>query len=115
NEQIEFERDEKISGTLLGRYRAAEHAERVRGERQRVALVPAERQDRAAPRGLGIRRGATTLVERHAFRQRNTEALAELEIGAHERGGAEVDHERIALHRKAERDRISAERRLRTA
>ena len=38
---------------------ATEHAERVHRERQRVALVPAERQDRAAARGRRVGDGAS--------------------------------------------------------
>jgi len=52
------------------------------------------------------------LVDRHAVGQRDAEALPKLEIGAHERGGAEIDHQRVAVHWKAEGDRIGAEGRF---
>src|SRR6267142_1476872 len=50
HEQIGLERDEEVSGALLGGHSAREHAERVHRERQRIALVAAERQERAASR-----------------------------------------------------------------
>src|SRR5437762_6424454 len=97
HEQIWLERDEQIPRALLIRHPTTEHAERVHGEGQRVALVPAEGQDRAASRGARVCGGAAVLVDRHAFGQRNAEALPELEIRAHERGGAQIDHQRLAL------------------
>ena len=84
-------------------------------ERERVALVPAERQECAAPRGPCVRRGSALLVDRHTLRQRDAETLPELKIRTHERGRAQIDDERVALHRKAEGDRIGAEDRLGTA
>ena len=109
NEQIGLERDEEVAGASPRWAPSTQHAERVHRERQRVAFVPAERQDRAASRGLRVRRGTAVRVDRHALRQRDAEPLAELEIRAHERGGAQIDHQRIALHREAEGDRIGAE------
>src|SRR5207302_4869367 len=109
HEQIWLERDEQIPRALLIRHPSTEHAERVHGEGQRVALVPAEGQDRAASRGARVRGGAAVLVDRHAFGQRNAEALPELEIRAHEGGGAQIDHQRLALHREAKGDWIGAE------
>src|SRR5437867_4645112 len=50
NEQIGLERDEEVPGALLVGRPATEHPERVHRERQRVALVPAERQECAASR-----------------------------------------------------------------
>src|SRR5882724_4953746 len=115
NEQIGLERDEEVPGALLVARPATEHAERVHRERQRVALVPAERQDRAASRGLRVRGRTAALVDRHALRQRDAETVPALEIRAHERGGAQIDHQRVAFHREAEGDRIGAEGRPGTA
>src|SRR5258705_2964702 len=83
NEQIRLERDEEISGALLGRDATAEHTERVRRERQGVALVAAERQDRAASRGGCVSGGPAMLVDGHALGQRGAEPLAELESRPH--------------------------------
>src|SRR6267143_7201688 len=47
HEQIWLERDEQVSLALLIGHPPTERAERVHGEGQRVALVPAEGQDRA--------------------------------------------------------------------
>src|SRR6266446_3515848 len=68
NEQIGLERDEEISGLFLLAVPATEHAERVCRQRQREALVAAEREDRAVPRGLGVRGRTAVLVDRHAVR-----------------------------------------------
>src|SRR5437879_3457721 len=111
HEQIWLERDEQVPRALLIRHPTTEHAERVHGEGQRVALVPAEGQDRAASRGARVRGGAAVLVDRHAFGQRNAEALPELEIRAPERGGAQTDHPRPPLHREAATDWLGAESR----
>src|SRR6266850_434239 len=95
HEQIGLERDEEVSGALLRGHSAGEHAERVHRERQRIALVAAERQERAAARRCGVGGRTAALVDRHTFRQRDTEALTELEIRSHERGGAQIDDQRI--------------------
>src|SRR5262250_449371 len=112
HEQVGLERDEQVAGALFGGHRGAQHAERVRRQRQRVALVGAERQERATSRGGGVRGRPAVLVDRHAGRQRDAQALTELQIRSHERGGAQIDHQRVALHREAEGDRIGAERGL---
>src|SRR6185503_10181320 len=80
NQQIGLERDEEVSGALLVGRPATEHAEGVHRERQREALVPAERQDGAASRRCRVRGGTAVLVDRHARRQRDSETLPELEI-----------------------------------
>src|SRR5207237_10082319 len=54
NEQVGLERDEEVPGALRVGRPLTEHAERVHRERQCVTLVPAERQDRAAPRGARV-------------------------------------------------------------
>src|SRR5439155_3228142 len=61
NEHVGLERDEEVSGALLGRDPATEHAERVHRERQRVALVAAEREERAAARRRCVGGGTPAL------------------------------------------------------
>src|SRR5437870_880278 len=88
HEQVWLECDVEAPGPLLIRRPTTEHAERVHGERQHIALVPTEGQDRAASCSPRVRRGTALLVDCHALRQRYAETLPELEIRAHERGGA---------------------------
>src|SRR5437867_5918904 len=87
NEQIGLECNEEVPGAILVGRPGTEHAERVHRERQRVALVPAKGQDRAAPRGRRVRGGAAVVVDRRALRQRGADAVRGLEVRAHERGG----------------------------
>ena len=71
--------------------------------------MAAEREERAAARRRCVGGGTPALVDRHVLGQRDAETLPELQIGPHERGGAQIDHERIALHREPEGDWIGAE------
>src|SRR5262245_49144075 len=88
-EQIGLERDEEVAGVFLAAHPTAEHAERVHREGQRVALVSAKRQEGAPSRRSRVGGGAAVLVDGHALRKRDAQALPELQIGAHEGRGAQ--------------------------
>src|SRR5262249_60197346 len=77
-EQIGLERDEEVRALLVDGA-GAQHAERVRRQGQRVALVTAERKERAASGGGRVRRGAATLVDRLALGQPNAPPMGELQ------------------------------------
>src|SRR5262249_47597740 len=61
HEQVGLERDDEIAGARLGGDAETEHAECMHRERQRVALVAAERQERAAPGRRGVGGGTPAL------------------------------------------------------
>ena len=91
--------------------RAGKQAQGLNREGKPVALVPAERRDAALRRFAPVGRRVAVGVEGEARRQFLAGFGGQQYLAPHQRGGADIEDHRTLGRRKAEGDRIGAERR----